>query len=242
MQINVERSKRELFQNDCDNIIIDVLASIHVELIFIPYVIFGYGCFFYLPIFIGFFLIAFSVICLISFFVLEFLYEKKSGSSAIDLIKQGDEFNSTEPHHAIIIAHKKEKKNGFFNVRDYSGGVDKVLMALRNQPRPLPYRVYDIDTVEKATKAIENPCVKWLWIFGHGQRNKLKLTDGMLCYYHLRNITPKEFIGQYHCNSPLGNSLADYLNPPISDVTRFSRFPFAIEFSVKRKLVELGIM
>lgn len=238
MQIN----DRDELQNDCDKKTVEALAIIHPVLIFfLPYVVISFVCFFYISIFIGLLFILLTIIFLVFVIVFEFLYERKSGTSAINLIKQEEEFNSVEPHHAIIIAHKMEKKNGSFPIKDYAGGVDIVIMALRRHNPPLPYHIYDIDTIHEGVEVIKNPNTKWLWIFGHGQRNKLRFSDGFLCYFLLKNIPKKEFIGQYHCNSPLGNSLADYLNPPVRDVTRFFRFPSTMEFSVNRKLIELSV-
>lgn len=157
----------------------------------------------------------------------------------ISLIKKFPENGSDKPHHAIIIAHKEKPKNGEFDPIDYSSGEDFLISEFQSSLKHVNYKVYEVNTREQVIPIILNEHVTHLWLFGHGQRNKLRFNSGNLCYFEVKNAPKKVFIGQYHCNSVFGKSLADYNNPLVQDVTRWLRMDPLIRFSVSRKLREL---
>ncbi|MBP1929167.1 hypothetical protein J2741_001714 [Methanolinea mesophila] len=163
----------------------------------------------------------------------------KKATDTIKLVQKYPEYNNQNFHHAIIIAYRKPFNDENRKIRSNMDGIDILINRFRNNPLPLNYKIYEVDSRENAQKVICDPKTTHLWIFGHGQRNKLRLSDGDLCYYEVKDAKKKIFIGQYHCNSILGKSLADYNNPDNSDVTRWNRITPLIRFSVGKKLDEL---
>jgi hypothetical protein len=175
----------------------------------------------------------------IAFMILSLAFYYNIGKKTKKCVQKYNEFNSQEPHHAIIIAHRNSSSNK--KIRIYMDGMDILIKRFRNHKTPIIYKVYEISSKNEAIKIICNPNTTHLWIFGHGARNKLRFDSGNLYYYQVRNTEKKVFIGQYHCNSLFGNSLADYNNPIFQDVTRWPRMTPFIRFSVYDKLKELGI-
>ena len=157
-----------------------------------------------------------------------------------NLIRKYPEKNSNNNHHAIIIAYfTSPKKDGNYELKDYMDGIDILIEKFQNADNPVNYKVYEVETKEDAQKIICNPKTTHLWIFGHGMRNKLQFEKGDLFYYFAREANKKEFIGQYHCNSYFGKSLADYNKPKNSDVNKWPRFNPFIRLAVEKKLIEL---
>ena len=155
------------------------------------------------------------------------------------LIQKFPENNCSNHHHAIIIAHKTNPKWGKFSFMDYLSGADILIKRFRIDGKKINYCVYEVQKKEQVIPIILNENTTHLWIFGHGMRNKLGLNRENLCYYEVRGAPKKTFIGQYHCNSILGKSLADYNDPINQDVTHFARMDPFIRFSVWRKIKEL---
>jgi hypothetical protein len=167
-----------------------------------------------------------------------------------NLILTHSEKGSDKPHHAIIIANPGPKihkiwKWTFKREREesYLSGEDLLIEKFQSSPKGINYKVYEVNSKEQVIPIILDRNTTHLWIFGHGSRNVLSLEKGNLCYFEIRNevrnIPPKVFIGQYHCNSLFGKSLADYNNPKIQDVSRGPRTDISIRPSVKIKLIVL---
>ncbi len=175
------------------------------------------------------------------FFLLFGRYEERLGEDTYQLIQKYPESQVGENLHAIIIVHKKLPKKSPYSPSDYTEGVDILIKKFRNNSMPQKYQIYDISLKTEFKEKIENCNATHIWIFGHGRRYGIKTIDGLLCYFELKNIGQIEFVGQYHCNSLLGSSLADYYHPKYQDVTRWPRFSFGIRISVKKKLNEMGI-
>lgn len=169
-------------------------------------------------------------------------FTKKWADDAISLIKEAPEYHSEDPHHAIIIAHKNPpEKDGTYSILDYMDGIDILIKKFRDSNNPVNYKVYEVSSKNELIPVINNPKITHLWIFGHGMSNRLALHENGLCYYDVRNAPKKVFIGQFHCNSWYGKSLADYNMPDYSDVTRWPRFPPFIQIALKKDLRMLKI-
>jgi len=239
-------NERELLKNDCNNVFVDSLSIIqYIISIFIVV-----GGLTLLLIFIIFYMLQFLPLIanlFIVFFLFAtsiFLYNSihSEGERTRILINQANYFDDNQDHHAVIITHKrKSNENGKYLFADYAGGIEIVINSLKNHNPPIPFRIYESDKVQDVIDIIKNPHSTFLWIFGHGQRNKLFLVDGQLCYFLVRDAPKKEFIGQYHCSSLIGNSLADYLKPQNQDISNWFRFPITMRWAVRRKLIEMGI-
>ncbi len=177
---------------------------------------------------------------LVAWYLLKFYTECPSQTK--DLIKKYGEFHSELPHHAIIIAHKERpNNNGSYSDTDYVDGIDILINNFRTNVPQINYKVYEVGSKAKLKPIIENPNTTHLWIFGHGKRNSVALHDGGLCYYEVKEVGHKTFIGQYHCNSLFGTSLADYNNPDYRDVTRNARLTPYNRLAVRNKLREMGL-
>jgi hypothetical protein len=106
---------------------------------------------------------------------------------------------------------------------------------------PIKYKLYTPSNEEEAKKAIEDPDVTHLWIFGHGVKHGLTVGKKMLYYCEVKSIPPKEFIGQYHCNFLGGKSLGDYNHPLKSDITDDKIRNIEVNYRVWKSLETLNI-
>jgi len=176
---------------------------------------------------------------IVFFFLLLGVYPYYIHKKTIRLIQNVPEKDTDKPHHAIIIAHKRELKLGNFPFPDYLSGEDILIERFLSPSKEINFKVYDVNTKEQVIPIILNENATHLWIFGHGMRNKLALKGDFLCYFDVRNAPKKVFIGQYHCNSFLGRSLGDYNMPISQDISHFVRMDPFIRISVWRKLKEL---
>jgi hypothetical protein len=186
--------------------------------------------------------------CIINYYFKPIMEKtEKFSDKTKELIKNYPNLGSDQTHHAIIIAHPKPrilKIRGYIiwqNKRkeSYSSGEDLLIEKFQNPVKKINYAIYEVNSKEQVLPLIQDPKITHLWIFGHGQRDKLDLEMGTLYYSDTQNTAPKKFIGQYHCNSWLGKSLADYNHPKNQDVTRWPRIEPLIRASIKRKLIEL---
>ena len=171
--------------------------------------------------------------------ILSLAFYTNIGEKTKKCIQEYKDYNSQEPHHAIIIAHKNSAS--IEKIRLYMDGMDILIKRFRCNKTPTNYKIYEITSKNEAIQIICNPQTTHLWIFGHGARNKLRFDSGNLYYQEVRNARRKIFIGQYHCNSLFGRSLADYNNPIYQDVTHWPRMTPFIRFSIVAKLDELDI-
>lgn len=158
------------------------------------------------------------------------------------MIQEAEQAKSDVPHHAIIIAHLKQRNaDGSFAIADYFDGVDILIQKFSNHNPTIPFRIYEVSSREEVIPVFFNENATHLWIFGHGKRHQLGLFQDRLNYYDVKKCPKKEFIGQYHCNSQFWLSFVDYNNPTHHDVTWWFRFGPFIRNSVRRKLNDLGI-
>jgi len=157
-----------------------------------------------------------------------------------ELIRKSPVPKKDQEYHAIIIAHRnKTDDKGGYQDADYYDGIDILINFFPEQNPPIPFVVDEVTTKGEAISAICNSNAQYLWIFGHGQRNILGLREDVLCYKELPPTLRKKFVGQYHCNSPFGTSLAKQTNAPESDVTIFPRFTPFTRRAVERKVRDL---
>ncbi|KAF5081850.1 hypothetical protein DSECCO2_104590 [anaerobic digester metagenome] len=199
---------------------------------------------------IGFTISLVALVC-ISALVLHYYSRRAVETKA--LICSKPELNSNGNHHAIIVAHSKGliKKTHFFSKHhsesdypesDYMDGIDILIEHFINSEPPIPYKIYEVITKEEALIPIESSNTSHIWIFGHGQRNLLGFKSGNLCYPTITNAPEKIFVGQYHCNSILGTSLAEITKAELCDVTRCPRVTPFIRMAVRKKLKELACL
>ena len=177
----------------------------------------------------------FLILCI--FFSIIITIPKKTQN----LIQNYREYHCEEPHHAIIIAHKKTKNvNGLYPLNDYIDGIDILIERFRIPNTQINYKVYEIESKEELISIIFNKNATHIWLFGHGARNKLSFNEGNFCYYHLKGAPKKMFIGQFHCGSIFGKSFADYNNPLHRYVSDWPGFFPIIRIALSGKLSELG--
>jgi hypothetical protein len=227
--------------NDCENKFIDFVHFLEVFPIIIPIVIIlvVFGSIFQLLA------IDMLLILLLSLILYLFYLFKKTGN----LIQNFPERGSENPHHAIILAHKEDpisEKFNFFEFLNYLGGeyvcgIDILINEFQFSSKEINYKIYEVTTKEQVIPIFMNDRTTHLWIFGHGQRNKLRFKGGDLCYFEIRNAPQKVFIGQYHCNSIYGRSFGDYNKPKNQDITHFLRWGPFIRSSVRKKIKELKL-
>lgn len=136
----------------------------------------------------GCMMIAFSILYLITGFKSVYVRKRK-----LSLIY---EYNSDKTHTGIIIPHNTKR------VYDCSGMDALYLAELLVLNKTEPFRIYFCDTMLEAVQVIANPEICNLWIFGHGSKGGVALTDGVLYYDTLldKNIEKKGYIHQFHCN------------------------------------------
>ncbi|MCX6682622.1 MAG: hypothetical protein NTY71_06520 [Methanoregula sp.] len=172
--------------------------------------------------------------------IINIIIQEKWGRNTKSLILKHFSNCPDNEHHSIIIAHKTDLDGeGNFPISDYYDGVDVLINYFISNKPPIPFKVTEITIKEEAIDLICDPHAQFLWVFGHGQRNKLALQDNFLCYKEITTPLNKKFVGQYHCNSPWGTSLADITHALESDVTIFPRYPIFTRYAIKRKLTEL---
>jgi hypothetical protein len=231
----MEKTQVNVKKNDCDNnlipwVTIFLLAiTIAVVSTFVIFIIPLFPAIFQCIILFCFLILAIGVVC----------FTLHISKKTINLIQKYPKRLNGNEHHAIIIAHKNEPTLGKFPWKDYLSGEDVLIEKFQNSLKKYNYKIYEVYTKDQIIPIILDVNTTHLWIFGHGQSNKLRLMNGNLCYFEVRNAPKKVFVGQYHCNSILGKSLGYYNKPFIQDITRWPRIDPFIRFSVKRKLKEL---
>ncbi len=185
----------------------------------------------------------FAIIPLLYLLILGLLFSIiiRIPKKAKKLIQNFPEYHCEEPHHAIIIAHKKPKNvNGLYPINDYIDGIDILIERFRIPNNQINYKVYEIESKEELISIIFNKKTTHIWLFGHGARNKLSFNEGNFCYHHLKEAPKKMFIGQFHCGSIFGKSFADYNNPLDRYVSDWPGFFPVIRIALSGKLSELG--
>lgn len=152
-----------------------------------------------------------------------------------------------EDHTAIILAHDEK--------RAMDGGDKPVLTLLEALTKyNEDFQVYLCLYEEDMVNVLTNPFVKRIWIFGHGDRGSCCLTGKFFSYENfmtektdngekLRDIEPKEYVYQCHCNPKSTAPLTDYLikdkgvlDPNVDDMPNFLDSGMAdmnVKFSLK---------
>lgn len=152
-----------------------------------------------------------------------------------------------EDHTAVILTHDAK--------RAMDGGDKPVLKLLENLVKYNEnYQIYLCLYEEDMVNVLTNPFVKRIWIFGHGDRGGCCLTGKYFSYEEfmtektdngdkLRDIEPKEYVYQCHCNPKSTTPLTDYLlkekgllNPDVDDMPNFldsGITDMKVEFSLK---------
>lgn len=120
-----------------------------------------------------------------------------------------------ENHTAIILPHDAN--------RAMDGGDNPVLTLIEVLTKYNEnFQIYFCLDEKDMINALTNPYVKRIWIFGHGDRGCCGLTGKVFTYaefmtektdtgWKLRDIEPKEYVYQCHCNPGSTIPLTDYL-------------------------------
>lgn len=117
---------------------------------------------------------------------------------------------TSDNHHAILVVNYQGQKTPVFGQ-----GIDILIKSFNN--KNIPYKVYFCDDASTIINIIQNNKAKFLWIFGHGQKDAIRLPDQTLLYYRdidFIGVEKKVFVGQFHCNPCIGNcdkSLAELI-------------------------------
>lgn len=123
--------------------------------------------------------------------------------------------HTSEDHTAVILPHDA--------TRALDGGDIQVLPLLKVLKKYKEnFQVYLCLHEEDMVGVLTNPHVKRIWIFGHGRRGGCGLTGKLFSYsdfmtektdsgWKLREIEPKEYVYQCHCNPKSTTPLTDYL-------------------------------
>jgi hypothetical protein len=173
-----------------------------------------------------------------------------------------ENFSGTnQNHHAIIIAHGKPDDISLISFPDlfvleiakdllvYWAGIELIIKNFSvasqhpydNEYQRTRYRIYHCKRAQNFIDIVNNPRVRNLWIFGHGNICNLFLEDGNFEYRFFEG-TPsdlkKNFIAQLHCNNKEGFSLSYYLceNPERCWMTPGLHSPSSIRNEVNKIL------
>ena len=231
----MNKKNEALDTSDCDNQYYRLIGILQLILQLVP--IFLVLCFVMGMIGIMFDNTFIGILCgflLCLFFSLNLL---NNAIKSKELIQKYPERKANHAHHAIILAHySPPDEKGNYKLMDYFDGVDIIIKNFQEKGKNVNYKVYEINSKSDAQKIICDPKTTSLWIFGHGKRNILQFESDNLCYYEVRKAKKMDFIGQFHCNSYLGKSLADYNNPNSSYVTRWPQFSPLIRMAVRDRI------
>lgn len=99
-------------------------------------------------------------------------------------------------HHAIIVINYQGLK-----LPVYGQGIDILIKSFKE--KNYSYNVYFCNDETSIITSICNNKAVYLWIFGHGKKDALKLPNHEFLYYHeidFTNVQKKYFVGQFHCN------------------------------------------
>lgn len=131
-----------------------------------------------------------------------FSFENKKNPSSLN--------ETLDQHHAIIVINYQKLK-----MPVYGQGIDILIKSFKE--RNFSYKVYFCNDRAIIINTIRNNKATHLWIFGHGQRDGLRLPNNEFQYYHqidFSDVEKKYFIGQFHCNPCIGEcerSLAELI-------------------------------
>jgi len=107
------------------------------------------------------------------------------------------EYLSGGPHTAIILPLNSMRLCNFPGIEGITQ-LAKILFERKNEP----FRLYFSFSKEDVREVIINPNVRNIWIFGHGSKGAVEVTDGPYFYNELtgKGLAEKGYIRQYHCN------------------------------------------
>jgi len=173
---------------------------------------------------------------------LSLLFEVVKSENTFELYKKSEPYtkgysnclySSSEFHHGIIFVIYKDPTRQLFIA-------DIIDIMVKSFDEHIPFRIYPVRNEEDFRNVYNNPKIRWLWIFGHGQKDALGYQDNdeikRIDYKNYQKNSNLLYIGQLHCNPGSGKSLveindltADY------DLTKM-RFPFQNRCYVKGKI------
>ena len=179
----------------------------------------------------------FIILSLIYFFApsvlgVAYIVNESNSSKYAKKIAENLTLHKPEDHTAIIFPHDENKK---------MDGGDEPVMALIDALKKYNenFQIYLCLYEEDMINVLTNPYVKRIWIFGHGDRGGCVLTDKYFSYadfmtektdsgWKIRDIEPKEYVYQCHCNPKSTTPLTDYLlkekgrlNPNVDDMPNY---------------------
>lgn len=146
--------------------------------------------------------------------------------------------SENQNHEAIILGYGERKPTKYALL---SCGLETLIDAFENNNPKIFYKIYRCTELKNFEKLIEKPEITHLWIFGHGIKHGIELGETIGFYCDIKKIPRKHFIGQYHCNTGGGKSLADYNHPFTQDITDGLRNSGEIRTSIRKRLSERGI-
>lgn len=139
----------------------------------------------------------------------------KKSSNVIKYITPNT-YDDQETHTAVILAHDENKPidGGDINAQP-------LLDVLNGKEK---FQIYFCLHEKEMATALTKSSAKRIWIFGHGTKGGCRLTDKFFSYadfmtektkdgWKIRDIAPKEYVYQCHCNpkSESVTPLTDYL-------------------------------
>jgi len=139
------------------------------------------------------------------------LYNEKSGST---YIASHYSYNASQEHTAVILPHDSK--------RMFDGSDSAAAYLLKKLEGREAYQVYFCPTEMDILNVLLNPNIQGVWIFGHGSKDGVDVTDEPCVYSKLmteltdsgpilRDVPKKEYVYQCHCNGGNGISLPYYL-------------------------------
>jgi len=113
--------------------------------------------------------------------------------------------SSNEDHIALIYPSESSmnypslEKEGILTLMDHY------------QNENIKFKLYFCSLCDNFINIIKSDNVTGIHIFGHGKIDSLAFEDGVLEYRELKDVEPKEFVAQWHCNHGYGKSLGEYI-------------------------------
>jgi hypothetical protein len=172
------------------------------------------------------------IIILIGIFTIVILIVLVNSEDLTELYKKSEVYkngynnhlsSSSEFHHGIIFVIYEDHIHQLFIA-------DIIDIMVKSFDENIPFQIYPVKNEEDFRSVYNNPKIRWLWIFGHGERGALGYQDKdeikPIYYKNYNKNSNLLFIGQLHCNPGSGKSLVEINNLEADyDLTKM-RFPF----------------
>jgi hypothetical protein len=148
---------------------------------------------------------------------------KKGWNNAVN----NPESNSNNDHDAIIVMAYSKYSREFFTI----SGLDLILQFFIDNK--INYQVSSCDTIESFLKIINNPKATSLWIFGHGCRGGIRISDTVVKYSDIveqlsDEARNKKYVYQFHCNAGCEPSFSDLIAEGQGFANYQKQFPYSI--------------